>query len=190
MKINRNQKSHEWVAAFLLLILLLLQSLLFASQAEAQITRSFTSRFSTNANGDIRLIGNTVVTCSTTTGGNAASCAGAKSASNPVLNNDGDFDIIHVDKDSDPTTFNSTQSTLSLPVGSTVLFAGLYWGGRTNKAARNQVLLRTPVAGGYSTITASTIDTAAGASNNYAGFANVTAQVIAGGNGTYTVANV
>ena len=38
----------------------------------------------------------------------------------------------HVDPgDADPATFNSSSAQLDLPAGATVLFAGLYWGGRT-----------------------------------------------------------
>lgn len=68
-----------------------------------------------------------------------------------------------------------------------MLFAGLYWGARSNAATRNQVRFSTPASGGYSTITATQLD-----ANNpaYQGFANVTALVQAGGSGTYTVANV
>ena len=168
--------------------LLVLQTFLVVPDAAAQVARAFTARYSNNANGDIRLIGNTVMTCSTTTGANAASCLAARTGGNATLNNNADFDMIYENVDSDPTRFNSSQATLSIPAGSTVLFAGLYWGASSvSTIGRKQVLLRTPATGGYSVVTASALDANG---SNYAGFANITSQVAAGGNGTYTVANV
>ena len=70
--------------------------------------------------------------------------------------------MTYTDVDSDSTTFNSSRSTLALPSGSTVLFAGLYWGGDTSAgdngaaapvpAARAFVRFATPTAA-YRTIT-------------------------------------
>ena len=90
------------------------------------------------------------------------------------------------------------QSTLALPSGATVLFAGLYWGGdwstgsaaAPNASARNTVKFRAPGAGAYSAVTASVLDDSTLNVGRYQGFANVTTQVQAAGNGSYTVANV
>ena len=158
--------------------------------AQAQIARNFTARFTANANGEIKLIGNTSMTCDPA-GTNGAVCPGALNGvgSGVVLNNN-NYSMIN-DKSADATQTNATQATLSMPPGSTVLFAGLYWGSRSASAQRNQVLLRTPASSGYSVVFASVVDTSpAGGANNYGGFANVTAQVAAAGNGAYTVANV
>ena len=83
---------------------------------------------------------------------------------------------------------------------STVLFAGLYWAGDTSAgddgsaaplaAARSFVFLQSPTATRYSTISASVLDTDATSSTRYQGFADVTSQVAAAGNGVYTVGNV
>lgn len=48
--------------------------------------------------------------------------------------NNNDFTMTYVDVDTDPSTFNSSDSDLVLPAGSEVLFAGLYWGARTVQA--------------------------------------------------------
>ena len=92
-----------------------------------------------------------------------------------------------IDIDADGTTQNSSSATFTVPPSGTVLFAGLYWGARSNAATRNTVRFRTPALAGYTTVTATQLD-----ANNpaYQGFANVTALVQAGGTGTYTVANV
>ena len=152
-----------------------------AAPAAAQIVRNFTPRFTTNVPGDVALIGNTVMSC--TGGGN---CTNARNGNGGNID-DNDHNMQYVDIDADGTTFSSSSATLTLPAGATVLWAGLYWGGVSGTATRNQVRLATPVAG-YVTLTAAQLDVAAG--NIYQGYLDVTAGVLAGGNGTYTVANV
>ena len=174
----------------LLLLLATMQQMLMASDVHAQ-ARAFTQRFNTNDNGDIRLIGNTVKTCDSTTVGavGQTTCVAARTATD-TNNDNGSYAIIDVNVDGAPN-FNSSTAILSLPAGSTVLFAGLYWGARSASVGRGQVLFRTPGSGGYAPVTASIVDTGGGgASNNYQAFADVTAQVAAGGNGTYGVANI
>jgi large repetitive protein len=103
-----------------------------------------------------------------------------------------------VNVDSNSSTFDASTAALNMPTGASVLFAGLYWMGSSSSAQRNQVLLATPATGStYSTITGTVIGDSSGvtptppqSSPNYEGFANVTAQVKAAGNGNYTVANV
>ncbi|HYM82235.1 MAG TPA: right-handed parallel beta-helix repeat-containing protein [Candidatus Limnocylindria bacterium] len=157
----------------------LLVALLAAPPAAAQIVRNFTPRFTANDNGDILPIGNTLMSCS------GAGCANARNGTGGNLNNN-DFSMQYVDVDGDATTFCSSRATLTMPPGATVLWAGLYWGGFSGNAARNQARFATPVAG-YVTLTATQLDASGSA---YQGFINVTARVIAGGNGTYAVANV
>lgn len=163
----------------------------------AAADRAFALRFSVNDTGDIDMVGNTVMTCRTTdTGCPAARTAAASTVTNNAINNN-NFAMVYVDTDSDDSTFNSSDSTLALPSGATVLFAGLYWGGEVvagsggapapSAAARNTVKLKTPGAAAYSTITASTVDDGA---IIYQGFADVTSRVAGAGNGVYTVANV
>src|SRR4030095_6882063 len=162
------------------LLLVALVALAAATPAGAQVVRGFTPRFTTNVPGDVALIGNTIMSCS---GGGG--CTNARNAQGGNVD-DNDFDMQYVDIDADGTTFSSSRATLALPAGATVLWAGLYWGGSSNAAARNQVRLSTPVAG-YVTLTATQLDATG---SIYQGFVDVTALVLAGGNGNYTVANV
>ena len=69
-------------------------------------------------------------------------------------NNNNSRTMTWIDADGDPSTFDSSSSDLSLPTGASVLFAGLYYGGRLtagsggspppNPAARNTVLFKAP----------------------------------------------
>ena len=107
----------------------------------------------------------------------------------------------YVDVDGDATTVNSSTSTLSLPAGATVVWAGLYWGADTaagtggsaapNAANRGTVRFKVG-SGGYQTVTAAPADvlTSTGKATRYRAFANVTALLPAAGNATYTVADV
>jgi len=173
----------------LLTCALALLALVWAAGAHAQVVRPFTSRFSTNANGDVKLIGNTSMTCSTTgTGG--ANCLAARAGGNFNNNN---FTMVHDNTAGDATTFNATSSNLNIPSTATVLYAGLYWGGNSNSAQRGQVLFKSPGAGGFSTVFAGQVDpgnATAQFASNYSAFADVTSIVKAAGIGYYTVANV
>ncbi|HKQ56778.1 MAG TPA: SdrD B-like domain-containing protein, partial [Candidatus Eisenbacteria bacterium] len=162
------------------LALALLALALPAAPAAAQTVRGFTPRFTTNDRGDITLIGNTLMSCS---GG--GQCNQARTGNGNQLNNN-DHNMQYVDVDAVGSTFCSSAALLSLPSGATVLWAGLYWGGFSNNAARNQVILSTPASASLA-ITATQLDASGSA---YQGFRDVTAQVTAGGNGTYMVANV
>jgi len=152
----------------------------------ASADRSFAPRFTTSDRGQVVMAANTVMTCSTSASACAAARAGTSSSDN------GDFTMTYTDVDSDSTTFNSSRSTLALPSGSTVLFAGLYWGGDTSAgdngadapvpAARALVRFATPTAA-YRTITASALDTDATSTTRYQAFADVTSFVAAAGTG-------
>lgn len=146
--------------------------LLSALSPEAQAAaRPFSIRYTTNTNGNLTQIGNTVMTCSTCT----------------VINNTST--MINFDGDTDPSTFNSSSANLTIPSGSTVLWAGLYWGARSASASIGQVLFKTPGSFGYSSVNASQLDTnVGGQANEYGGFADVTNLV--NGGGTYWVGNI
>ncbi|MEM7093500.1 MAG: hypothetical protein AAF567_10900 [Actinomycetota bacterium] len=152
-----------------------------APSADAQLYDAPAIRFGTNARGDIDFVGNTLLTCPSAAGG----CTAAQTTGNNAANNQ--FSMVYVDQDGDGSTFNSSSSTLTLPAGANVLFAGLYWGARSNNGARNQALFQTP-GGTYQTVTAAELDTDGGA--NYQAFYDATAEVQAAGSGTYTVGNV
>src|SRR5262245_42367524 len=118
----------------------------------------FAVRFSANDTGDIVFAANTVVTARPSVNPpdsitrTATQVANAQGGTGLLLNNN-DFIMAHVDVDADATTFNSSRANLNLPPGANVLFAGLYWGGDSNSALRNQVRLATPASGGYVNIT-------------------------------------
>ena len=135
--------------------------------------RPFSIRYTTNTNGNLTQIGNTVMVCTP---------CGTTNITSTMLN---------VDKDTDSSTLNSSSADLTIPSGSTVLWAGLYWGSRSASASIGQVLFKTPSSFGYSSVTASQLDTAVGGqTNEYGGFADVTNLVNAGGSGTYWVGNI
>ena len=189
-------------AGILLLVVLALLATLPAGPAEAAITTPFTARFEANANGSILLRGNANLTCLDLLVVPGCPAARTGSGSGDALNNNG-YPMVNADADGDPATFNDSTATVTMPPGSTVLFAGLYWGAdptagsplggvlgtaAPSPANRGRVLLRTPAGTAWNPVTASTV-TAIG-TGPYQGFADVTALVAGAGNGTYGVANI
>jgi uncharacterized repeat protein (TIGR01451 family) len=156
--------------------------------------RAFTARFSTNANGDIAIVGNTLETCQTA----VPDCANARAGLGALLNNN-NFSMVRVNTDS--TALDSSSARLSLPVGARVLFAGLYYGSRTTagtggKAAPDASLaglgkvdFRPPGASAFEHLTAA-VDQSTDVTGAYAAFVDVTGRVQRDGAGVYTVANV
>lgn len=155
------------------------------------VTTPFTVRFTTNDTGDITFAANTLMTA-----GPPATLQQIADVQNGVgtkLNNN-DFTMTYVDIDSDATTFNSSSSDLVMPAGSEVLFAGLYWGARTNSSfptgltsQRDTVKFKAPGDTAYRNLTGTTIRTT---DSSYQSFADVTSIVNAAEAGTYTTANV
>jgi uncharacterized repeat protein (TIGR01451 family) len=165
----------------------------FVSVAHAD--RAFTPRFTTNDNGEITLIGNTLMTCpagGTPTPATPQTCAGAQAGSGTQSLNNNNWNMVYVDADGDPaTTINSSGATLTLPPGATVLFAGLYYGGVGTAATRNLVKLKVPGGSAYETLTANQLDTnVAGGVTRYQGFVDVTTRVAGAGSGPYWVGDV
>ncbi|MGO9883140.1 MAG: hypothetical protein ACLPV4_09010 [Solirubrobacteraceae bacterium] len=160
----------------------------------ARADRAFTPRFSTNASGDIAIVGNTLETCPSS----AADCANARAGLGTVLDNNS-FATERVNVD--PTMLDSSSARLTLPTGARVLFAGLYYGGRTTAGTRGKaapdaslaglrkVDLRVPGGAGFSHLTGE-VDQSTDVTGAYGGFVDVTALVQRGGSGEYTVANV
>lgn len=174
----------------------LLALLVGSESARAVVEQPFVVRYSANDNGGIWVTGDTLMTCPAAAAGCAAAQAGT--ASGVALNNNG-YAMGFVDVDGDPATFNSSTSTYAPPAGSSVLFAGLYWGGRVTAgsgglpaaapAARGSVLLRGPGASAWTTVNGAVADSGA-VPGAYSGFADVTALLQAGGAGQWSVANV
>lgn len=174
---------HRWLVC---LALILGATPPFASASTVQ--RTFTPRYSVTARGDLLMIGNTLMTCPDANAACAAARAGT-STGDALNNNNYLMEWTNTDAvATDPA--NSSTATLSLPAGSTVLFAGLYWGADTTAAPtpanRGIVRFATPAAG-YVSTTASVVDVAG---NRYSAFADVTSRVQAGGSGTYKVSGI
>ncbi len=162
--------------------------------SSARADRAFAPRFSTNASGDITVIGNTLETCQSS----AANCLNARAGTGSVLNNN-NFVMERVDVDR--TMLGSSSAGLSLPPGARVLFAGLYYGARTTagtsgKSAPNSsstalstVDLKLPGASAFDRLTGK-LDESTDVKGAYGVFVDVSDQVRRAGSGTYTVANV
>src|SRR5262249_46545282 len=162
------------------------------------IVTPFAVRFTVNTTGDTVILGNTLETASTVgnPGRTQQDVTNAQNGTGSFVSNN-DWNMVYVDVDNNPTTFNSSTCSLNLVNGASVLFAGLYWVGNSNSAQRNQVLFSTPASGGYTTLNGTVIGDSFNVNpqpnppgHNYEGFADVTSLVQAGGNGAYTVANV
>ncbi|GAA2696757.1 Ig-like domain-containing protein [Actinoplanes palleronii] len=166
-------------------------------RANAAITDPFTSRFEVNANGSILLRGNTNLQCPAA----VASCVSAHnqvgSASTEVLNNNG-YDMDYTNADNDAGTFNDSAATITMPSGSTVLFAGLYWSADWSAGTNGHVApssvdidkVRFSVpGGGWTALTADTIYKPASV-KAFQGFKDVTRLVAGAGDGTYRVADI
>jgi uncharacterized repeat protein (TIGR01451 family)/fimbrial isopeptide formation D2 family protein len=155
------------------------------------VTTPFTVRYTTNDTGDITFAANTLMTAGPPA--TPQQIADVQNGVGTKLNNN-DFTMTYVDIDADPSTFNSSASNLVMPAGSEVLFAGLYWGARTNNSfptgltsQRNTVKFMAPGDGAYRNLTGTTIGTT---DSSYQSFADVTSIVQAAESGTYTTANV
>ena len=172
---------------------------LLALPAAASADRNFSLRYSNNINGQITTAANTMLQCPLGTPDPLANsgCEGARAGTNARNNNS--FDMQWLDVDSDSSTFDSSTSTLTIPSGSRVLFAGLYWTGIQKKGevvkgangyvgvpqaapdanAVGTVKLKVPGSSSYSTVTASQVDTGAIANGSgYTAFADVTTEVV------------
>ena len=98
------------------------------------------------------------------------------------------YNMTPVDADSDGSTSNSSSATVTMPAGSTVLFAGLYWGAQSTSGNRNRISFKAPGASSYSTLTASRLD-ATGA--DYQGFTDYPSFIVAAaGAGEFRAGNV
>ena len=158
---------------------------LVAAPAHAADT-PFAPRFAQTVRGAVTAVGNTSMTCPAA----AANCAAAQGGG--VYSNN-DFTMAYVDADADATTtLDASAATVTLPAGSTVLWAGLYWSGHSSSVNRDKVQFKAPGAGSYAQLTAAPADllTSSTQAARYRAFRDVTAQVAAAGAGTYWVGDV
>ncbi len=179
---------------------LLLFVLILSAESLADVRRPFTTRYTTNAHGDIYIVGNVSITADPADPNAAAAQAGGN------FNNNA-FNMVHVDIDTNGTTFNSSNASFFLPAGSSVLWAGLYWGADIQNAdggvvappggffPANTLLgqVKFSTGGGYQTINSEIpLDFNAG-NYRYQGFAEVTNLIrnqFPGTSRTYTLANL
>jgi large repetitive protein len=189
---HHRRHTHRAISALLALSMLSAPQL---TRASADV-RQMPKRYTATVRGDMRLVGNTLLTCKQTPG-YAASCSGAQNGSGDGINDK--FNMVYVDVDGDPATFNASRATLEVPNGAQVAFAGLYWGGNLTAGINGQsapapanatsVLLKAP-GGAYVPISGVLVgtDETTGQSRTYAAFADVTALVRQ--SGEYWVGNV
>ena len=170
---------------------LLMLGMLMPAIAMAQLTQ----RFSTSDNGNIAQTGNALATCNGT-----AACVTSR---NNGTDSNQDYTMVQIDVDpvGGGAPANSSTADLTLPPGSTGLWAGLDWSGRTVtasgdgngpiQAAARDFWFKVP-GGSYQQLTALPADTftfntqGLTASRPYTAFIDVTSQVLAAGSGTYS----
>ena len=118
----------------------------------------------------------------------------------------------YIDIDDNPSTFNSSASTLNLPSGSEVLWAAIFWEGYLHDATTpfhieddddvdtvlsQPIKIKPPNTSSYTSVTAQKIyridrsnDSGYDVAFTYAAFSDITDLVQSGGNGNYIVANI
>jgi uncharacterized repeat protein (TIGR01451 family) len=163
--------------------------------AQAASNKTFTTRYSVNANGAVLTIGNSLLTCSTT-GSSGTYCS--RTHDGGVYDNN-NFAMMNLDADGETATFNSSSSDLSLPEGAKIEFVGLYWGARLaagsdgragSSVDADKMAIKTPGATAYQTVKGQILAQNDSSYGAYQSFYDATALVKAAGNGTYWGANV
>jgi len=161
------------------------------NESDPNAPRPYEERYAVNIQGNFLMKGNTNLRCT-------SGCP-----SSPTTNNPGVF-MGYEDVDSDGSTVNSSSSNISIPVGASVIYAGLYWGGLYNSSnsgitnpsgtlSIDEVKLKTPGSATYSTITAEVrnIETTSFAGwRSFMSHADITSQVQSAGNGNYFIADI
>jgi Protein of unknown function (DUF3344) len=137
-------------------------------------------------------VGAPLLTCPILVNGCADAQAGNSDGGRVSLNNN-DWAMTPVDVDADPTTEDSSRTTLAINSGANVVFAGLYWSGdtpaNTSEATLGSARLTDP-SGTQSDITAERVDQDHSNGDTYQSFADVTDEVRASGSGSWTLAGV
>lgn len=174
----------RWLVFSLLLVLM---------AAQAQVVTPFSARYQGNEQGNVLLIGNTLM-CA----GSGSSCNTSQMNSTSANNAQS---MIFINADSAAPAWpsgknGSSAATLQVPSGAQVLFAGLYWGARANPgdATRNTISVKLPGSNSYQSVTGSVLGTITNRGTNttrpYSAFADLTSLVQASGSGTYWVGGI
>lgn len=105
---------------------------LTAAPAKAIVLQDISVAYQGTLNGNFTSTGNSVLTCSTTSGANASLCADAQQRRGSKLNND-DFVMTNLKTTfsdiSASSIFNSSQGILTVPANAEVVHVTLFWGG-------------------------------------------------------------
>ncbi|MEL6974770.1 MAG: hypothetical protein AAGL29_05175, partial [Bacteroidota bacterium] len=123
---------------FLKTTLCLLGMVFFGLKSSAQVEVPFTPRLTDsyiNIKGDYTFLSNGILN-------RVDSSNGANDPYNGSANNNG-FHRDYIDIDSDPTTFSSSSSTLTLPFCSRIYWAGLYWSANYQQEVLNNTEIAT-----------------------------------------------
>ncbi|MEO0505297.1 MAG: T9SS type B sorting domain-containing protein [Bacteroidota bacterium] len=123
---------------FLKTLLCLLGMVFFGLKSSAQVEVPFTPRLTNsyiNIKGDYTFLSNGILN-------RVDSSNGANDPYNGTANNNG-FHRDYIDVDSDPTTFSSSSSTLTLPFCSRIYWAGLYWSANYQQEVLNNTEIAT-----------------------------------------------
>jgi hypothetical protein len=177
-----------------------------ATEAE---TPAFTQRYRALQHGGIVRAANSSISCrSSTTSARprgSVRTAGTARATAPTcpsaraggVASNGDFDMLYIDVDDDPNTYNSSRAEIRLPKGARVTYARLYWGGNLRVGEQKppkdngRVLIAEP-GGAYKNLLADRVvgHRVARGADAFQASADVTRLVRASGSGLYTVAQV
>lgn len=152
---------------------------------------AFGERYRALQHGGIVRAANSSATCRTS----ASSCRTVRAGDAEGVN--GDFDMSYIDVDDDPNTYNSSRAEISLPAGSRVTYARLYWGGnllvgeQKSPADNERVLIAEP-GGAYKELLADTVvgHRVADGADAFQASADVTRLVRDSAPGLYTVAQI
>ena len=158
---------------------------------------AFTQRYRALQHGGIVRAANSSITCRQPVGRAAVSCPAAREGRAVANDDNNDFEMLHIDVDSDPNTYNSSRAEVRLPAGSQVSYARLYWGGNLRVGEQKppedngRVLIAEP-GGQYKEVLADTVvgHRVARDADAFQASADVTRLVRSSGAGAYTVAQV
>ena len=156
MKISQRVQKHLFKALGIGLTSILPVTYL-VQPVNAVLLQPMTVAYSGVVSGNISTVGNSVLTCSTSSGSYASSCAQARTRSATRLNND-DYQMINMKIPfaglANEDYFNSSSGVLVVPAGASIISATLFWGGsmRVNPGdtpavdpgSKNQVLFALP----------------------------------------------
>ncbi len=188
------------LTSFLAILCTLFTVLVFQTVAapRASAVTAFSSVFSANIEGDITMAANANMTCPT-------GCTTANSAAMVMVDADGAA-ASPLLAGGTIATFNSSSADIVVPAGSTLLYAGLFWGGNTLAgtgganapavADTNKIMFRLPGSAGYQQLTATQTDVDTNSSAAfpvYHSYRDVTALLVGlpnAGAGTYWGSNI